>query len=41
MIDMKMDFTPNNDIDNKTGTVNAVYVETNEVGAYQNGTNRR
>ena len=40
MIDMKMDLTPNNDVDNKTGAVNAAYVETNEHGAYQNGTNR-
>jgi len=41
MIDMKMDLTPNNDVDNKTGTVNMAYNETNERGAFQNGTNRR
>ena len=28
--DPKMNFTPNNDIDNKTGTANVAYVETNE-----------
>ena len=40
MIDMKMDLTPNNDVDNKTGTVNMAYNETNERGAFPNGTNR-
>jgi hypothetical protein len=30
MRETKMDFTPNNDIDNRNGTANMAYLETNE-----------
>ena len=45
MRETKMDFnpnlTPNNDIDNRTGTANVAYVQTNESRDHSRGYNRR